>query len=122
VQDPSSPGETSDTLFRLSVGRLISSLCLSLKKISDRVWSPGLEWRTVPRKRHFCACLMASCAWEGLGPAGFPFPGRPTCVRFATYSTMFVIAPDIDTETPLAHACESLASASVMANDFAAFL
>ena len=27
---------------------------------------------------------MASCAWEGLGPAGFPFPGRPTRVRFAT--------------------------------------
>jgi uncharacterized protein with von Willebrand factor type A (vWA) domain len=37
-------------------------------------------------------------------------------------STMFVISPDIDTETLLAHACESLASASVMANDFAAFL
>jgi hypothetical protein len=27
---------------------------------------------------------MASCAWEGFGPAGFPFPGRPTCVQFAT--------------------------------------
>ena len=37
-------------------------------------------------------------------------------------STMFVIAPDIDTETLLAHACESLASASVMASDFAGFL
>ncbi|BCX65999.1 MULTISPECIES: DUF6124 family protein [Pseudomonas] len=37
-------------------------------------------------------------------------------------STMFVIAPDIDTETLLAHACESLASASVMASDFATFL
>jgi hypothetical protein len=35
---------------------------------------------------------------------------------------MFVIAPDINTETLMAHACESLASASVMANDFAAFL
>ncbi|CAI8972846.1 DUF6124 family protein [Pseudomonas sp. IT-P291] len=37
-------------------------------------------------------------------------------------STMFVIAPHIDTETLLAHACESLASASVMASDFAGFL
>ncbi|MGE8154470.1 DUF6124 family protein [Pseudomonas vancouverensis] len=37
-------------------------------------------------------------------------------------STMFVIAPDIDTESLLAHACESLASASVMASDFATFL
>ncbi|WP_458370595.1 DUF6124 family protein [Pseudomonas fluorescens] len=37
-------------------------------------------------------------------------------------STMFVIVPDIDTETLLAHACESLASASVMASDFAGFL
>ncbi|VVN37233.1 DUF6124 family protein [Pseudomonas fluorescens] len=37
-------------------------------------------------------------------------------------STMFVIAPGINTETLLAHACEPLASASVMASDFAAFL
>ena len=36
--------------------------------------------------------------------------------------TMFVIAPDIDTESLLAHACESLASASVMASDFAVFV
>jgi hypothetical protein len=35
---------------------------------------------------------------------------------------MFVVAPDIGTETLLAHACESLASASVMASDFAGFL
>jgi hypothetical protein len=34
-------------------------------------------------------------------------------------STIYVIAPDIDTETLLANACESLASASVMASDFA---
>ncbi|MEX5688596.1 DUF6124 family protein [Pseudomonas silesiensis] len=37
-------------------------------------------------------------------------------------STMFIIAPDIDTESLLAHACESLASASVMASDFATFV
>jgi hypothetical protein len=37
-------------------------------------------------------------------------------------SRMFAIAPDIDTESLLAHACESLASASVMATDFAVFL
>lgn len=37
-------------------------------------------------------------------------------------NTMFMIAPDIDTETLLAHACESLASANVMASDLAGFL
>ena len=47
-------------------------------------------------------------------PPKQPVPRKP--------STMFVIAPDIDTETLLAHACESLASASVMASDFAGFL
>jgi hypothetical protein len=35
---------------------------------------------------------------------------------------MFVIAPGINTETLLAHACESLASASIMASDLAGFL
>ncbi|MGE8064346.1 DUF6124 family protein [Pseudomonas sp. NPDC089569] len=37
-------------------------------------------------------------------------------------STMFTIVPDINTETLLAHACESLASASVMASDLAGFV
>ena len=37
-------------------------------------------------------------------------------------STMFMIAPNMDTESLLAQACESLASASVMASDFAANL
>ena len=37
-------------------------------------------------------------------------------------SRTFVIAPDLDTETLLAHACESLASASIMASDLAGFL
>jgi hypothetical protein len=37
-------------------------------------------------------------------------------------STIFTIVPDIDTETLLVHACESLASASVLASDFAGFL
>nr|WP_257230375.1 DUF6124 family protein [Pseudomonas sp. SbOxS1] len=37
-------------------------------------------------------------------------------------SSMFVVAPGIDTETLLAHACQSLASASVMASDFATFV
>ncbi|MFJ7793159.1 DUF6124 family protein [Pseudomonas sp. NPDC096950] len=39
-----------------------------------------------------------------------------------TPSTMFVVPPGLKTETLLAHACESLASASVMASNFAAFL
>ncbi|MHC8354687.1 DUF6124 family protein [Pseudomonas sp. LB3P81] len=39
-----------------------------------------------------------------------------------TPNTMFLIAPDIDTETLLSSACESLASAGVMACDFAVFV
>jgi hypothetical protein len=41
-------------------------------------------------------------------------PYRPT--------TLFMVVPDMDTESLLAHACESLASANVMANDFATYL
>ncbi|MHC8331574.1 DUF6124 family protein [Pseudomonas sp. LB3P25] len=37
-------------------------------------------------------------------------------------STIFLIAPDIDDETLLANACESLASASVMLSDFAGLM
>ncbi|MGL6245340.1 DUF6124 family protein [Pseudomonas sp.] len=37
-------------------------------------------------------------------------------------STIYTIAPDIDHETLLANACESLASASVMLSDFAALM
>ncbi|MHC8342090.1 DUF6124 family protein [Pseudomonas sp. RT6P73] len=43
-----------------------------------------------------------------------PKPRRP--------STMFMIAPDMDSESLLAQACESLESASVMTSDFAANL
>jgi hypothetical protein len=39
-----------------------------------------------------------------------------------TPSHLFVVAPDINTETLLVHASESLASASVMASDLAGFL
>ncbi|VVQ24887.1 hypothetical protein PS934_05799 [Pseudomonas fluorescens] len=39
-----------------------------------------------------------------------------------TPNTMFMIVPNMDTESLLAHACESLASANVMASDFATFL
>ena len=36
--------------------------------------------------------------------------------------TMFIVNPELDTETLLVHACESLASANVMASDLAGFL
>ncbi|WP_223520115.1 DUF6124 family protein [Pseudomonas sp. GL-B-19] len=49
-----------------------------------------------------------------------PTPNPPDTVRKS--STMFMVAPDIDIESLLAHSCESLASASVMASDFAARL
>ena len=34
-----------------------------------------------------------------------------------TPSTMFIVNPELSAETLLVHACESLASANVMAND-----
>ncbi|KQZ81708.1 MULTISPECIES: DUF6124 family protein [unclassified Pseudomonas] len=37
-------------------------------------------------------------------------------------SNIFLIAPNIDNQTLLAYACESLASANVMASDFARYL
>ncbi|MVV50406.1 hypothetical protein EJA72_19520 [Pseudomonas sp. PB120] len=37
-------------------------------------------------------------------------------------SRMFTLTPNIDTPSLLAHACESLASASIMASDFAVFV
>ena len=48
----------------------------------------------------------------------------PPCNSTKPYSprTMFMIVPDMDTESLLAHACESLASANVMASDFATCL
>ena len=51
-----------------------------------------------------------------LNPAAFKSPAtrKP--------STMFLIAPDIKDEDLLAHTCESLAQASVMASDFADYL
>ncbi|CAI8721608.1 DUF3077 domain-containing protein [Pseudomonas sp. IT-P44] len=36
-----------------------------------------------------------------------------------TPTTLFIVNPELDTETLLAHACESLASANVMATDLA---
>ncbi|VVO53125.1 hypothetical protein PS862_00415 [Pseudomonas fluorescens] len=39
-----------------------------------------------------------------------------------TPSKIFLIAPDIDNQTLLEYACESLASANVMASDFARYL
>jgi len=46
-------------------------------------------------------------------------PPDPNPEKLRRPSTMFVVAPNVDTESLLAHACESLASASVMASDFA---
>ena len=37
-------------------------------------------------------------------------------------SSIFLIAPDIDNQTLLEYACESLASANVMASDFVRYL
>ncbi|WP_247257216.1 DUF6124 family protein [Pseudomonas moorei] len=49
-------------------------------------------------------------------------PDIPVTAATRTPRTIFVVAPDVDNETLLAHACESLASASVMASEFAGML
>jgi hypothetical protein len=49
------------------------------------------------------------------GPLKDPTPARKP-------STLFNIYPDADQETLLAHACESMASASVMLSNFAALM
>ncbi|MFY0732445.1 DUF6124 family protein [Pseudomonas sp. NFX15] len=51
-----------------------------------------------------------------------PNPALHIMATSHTPSALFSINPDIDTETLLAHACESLASANVMVNDLAGFL
>ncbi|MBV7575536.1 hypothetical protein KW846_22735 [Pseudomonas sp. PDM32] len=50
----------------------------------------------------------AECAFDP-GPNIMATPRAP--------STMFIVNPELSTETLLVHACESLASANVMAND-----
>jgi hypothetical protein len=47
---------------------------------------------------------------------------KPHAPPQRTPSTMFLVAPNMDTETLLAHACESMASASIMLSDFAGLL
>ena len=43
-------------------------------------------------------------------------------VRFHKPSSMFQVVPDMDNESLLVHACESLASASIMTSDIAAYV
>ena len=43
-------------------------------------------------------------------------------VRFHKPSSMFQVAPDMDNESLLVHACESLAQASLMTSDIAAYV
>lgn len=49
-------------------------------------------------------------------------PSEPMKAATHAPSPIFVVAPNVDNETLLAHACESLASASVMASEFAGML
>ena len=46
-------------------------------------------------------------------------PPAPYTEKKRRPSTLLMVVPDADTESLLAHACESLASASVLASDFA---
>jgi hypothetical protein len=83
-----------------------------------RIGSPKSQVFPIP-------ALDGSCAQGALGRAGFVSPRSANLRTAATPhkpSTLITLNPDIDTETLLAHACESLASASVMANDLAGFL
>ena len=45
-----------------------------------------------------------------------------TTLRFHKPSSMFQVAPDQDSESLLVHACESLAQASLMTSDIAAYI
>lgn len=45
-----------------------------------------------------------------------------TALKSHKPSTMFQVVPDMDNESLLVHACESLASASIMTSDIAAYV
>ncbi|MBV4457876.1 hypothetical protein KVG96_07965 [Pseudomonas sp. COR58] len=47
---------------------------------------------------------------------------KPEAPKRRRSRPMFLIAPDMDQESLLAHACESMASANTLLNDFAALL
>ncbi len=47
---------------------------------------------------------------------------KKACDPVRKPSTIFLIDPKVDNETLLVHACESLASASIMASDLAGFI
>jgi hypothetical protein len=47
---------------------------------------------------------------------------KPAAPKQHCPGRMFLVAPDLDQHALLAHACESMASASVMLSDFAALL
>lgn len=49
-------------------------------------------------------------------------PPPPDMTTKLPPSALFVVAPDINNQTLLAYACESLASASVLANEFSGML
>ncbi|MGH8389452.1 MAG: DUF6124 family protein [Pseudomonas sp.] len=49
-------------------------------------------------------------------------PSAPDMTDTHAPGTLFVVAPGINNETLLAYACESLASASVLANEFSSTL
>lgn len=49
-------------------------------------------------------------------------PSEPELQALRKPNSVFMVAPDVNAETLLVQACESLASASVMASDFAALL
>lgn len=49
-------------------------------------------------------------------------PSAPDMTTKRPPNALFVVAPDINNETLLAYACESLASASVLANEFSGTL
>ncbi|EJN28471.1 hypothetical protein PMI36_00291 [Pseudomonas sp. GM79] len=66
-----------------------------------------------------CAGCLTS-RLTNLRTAHYPSFGKKTEGRKP--SKMFMVAPDMDNESLLAHVCESLASASVMTSDIAAYV
>jgi len=83
-----------------------------------------------------CSCIDGGCAQGALGRAGIlRFTGRLTCVQLppaldfylkptpeketSDTHTLFIIAPDVDSECLLANLSENLASANAMISDLA---
>jgi hypothetical protein len=117
--------EASDVFLRLAVGSETSSV--AAPDIPRRLTMPNVTDSPAGSEAESTTAYLSTSS-KKLHPAvdrALDFylnPAVPGLATGHTPSTIFVVAPDVDNETLLAHACESLASASVMASEFAGML